>query len=124
MGPALIANVEVIVGVGGTLSSQDAVMGILDGKPGNGRTEAGLEFHAFEDEVDAERMATHHAPQVEEDVFFLAHSFFDPLQGNVAFLGEGLHTAVVIIGALPQDLFADGLDLVKVAEEVDDVLCG
>jgi len=29
---------------------------------------------------------------------------------------------VVIVGAPPQDFFADGLDLVNVAEEVDDVL--
>jgi hypothetical protein len=40
----------------------------------------------------------------------------------VAFLSEGFHPAVVIVGPLTQDLFADGVDLVEVTEKVDDVL--
>ena len=52
----------------------------------------------------------------------LAHPFLGPPQGRFAFLGKSLHPAVVILGALTQDFFGDGLDLVNVAEEVDDVL--
>jgi hypothetical protein len=58
-----VANGEVIVGVAGTLSSQDAVMGIRDGKPGNGGTEGGPQLHALQDEVDPDLLATLHAPQ-------------------------------------------------------------
>jgi len=36
-------------------------------------------------------------------------------------VGEGFHPAVVIVGPLTQDFFADGVDLVDVAEEEDDV---
>jgi hypothetical protein len=42
----------------------------------------------------------------------------------VAFVGEGFHPAVVIVRALTQDFFAEGVDVVDVAEEVDDVLGG
>jgi len=59
---------------------------------------------------------------VRTDVIFLAHPFFGPLHGNLAFLGKGFDPAVVVVGSLPQDFFADGIDLVDVAEEVDDVL--
>jgi hypothetical protein len=56
------------------------------------------------------------------DVVFLEDPFFGPLHTDVAFLGEGLHPAVIIVGPLTQDLLADGVDLVEVTEEVDDVL--
>ena len=117
-----VANVEVIAGITRTLSSEDAAMWILDRKPGNGGEEDGPHFHALENEVDAELFTTLHAPQVGVNVVFLAHPFLGPLQGKFAFLGKSLHPAVVIMGALTQDFFADGLDLVKVAEEVDEVL--
>ena len=55
------------------------------------------------------------------DVVFLADPFFGPLQRDVVFLGEGFHPAVVIVGPLTQDFFADGADLVEVTEKVDDV---
>ena len=97
-------------------------MWILDRKPGNGGEEGGPHFHALENEVDAELFTTLHAPQVGANVVFLAHPFLGPLQGKFAFLGKSLHPAVVIMGALTQDFFADGLDLVNVAEEVDEVL--
>jgi hypothetical protein len=49
-------------------------------------------------------------------------TLFGPLHGDLTFPGEGFYPAVVIVGALTQDLFADGLDLVDVTEEVNDVL--
>ena len=63
-----------------------------------------------------------HLSQARPYVVFLANALFRPLQGNVTFLGKRLHPAVVILGALTQDFFADGLDVVNVAEEMDDVL--
>ena len=56
------------------------------------------------------------------NVVLLADPLLGPLHRDVAFLGEGFHPAVVIVGALTQDLFADGVDLVEVTEKVDDVL--
>src|SRR5207247_6710409 len=90
-----VANVEVIVSVAGTLPSEDAVMGIVDRKPGNGRTEGGSQFHALEDEIDSELMAALHSSQVGTNVVFLADPFFGPLHGNLTFLGEGFHPAMV-----------------------------
>jgi hypothetical protein len=107
------------VGVAGTLPGEDAVMGIGDGKSGNGGPERGSEFHALEDEVDAELIPALHSSQVGTNVVFLADAFLSPLHGDLAFLAKGLHPAMVIISSLPQDFFADGLHLV---EEVDDVL--
>ena len=37
-------------------------------------------------------------------------------------MGEGFHPAVVIVGPLTQDFFADGVEAVDVAEKVHDVL--
>jgi len=96
-------------------------MGIVDREPGNGGAEGWSQFHALEDEVDSELIAVLQASQVGPDVIFLADPFFGPLHRDLAFLGEGFHPAVVIVGALTQDFFADGVDLVDVAEEVDDV---
>ena len=67
-------------------------------------------------------MAAPQASQVGTDVVLLADPFFGPLHGDLTFLGEGFHPAVVIVGALTQDFFTDGLDLVEVTEKVDDVL--
>jgi hypothetical protein len=55
------------------------------------------------------------------DVILLAHPFLGPLHWDPTFLGQVFHPAVVIVGSLTQDFFADGLDLVEVAKEVDDV---
>src|ERR1700730_14674998 len=117
-----VANVEGIVSVAGTLSGEDAVMGIVDWKPGIGGTEGGSQFHALEDEIDSELMAALYSSQVGTNVVFLAYSFFGPLHGNLTFLGEGFHPAMVIVGSLTQGLFADGTHLVDVAKKVDDVL--
>jgi len=117
-----VADVEIVVGVTRALPGENAVVGIVDRESGNRGTERGAQFHALEDEIDAELMATVHPLQMRVDVVFLADSFLGPLQGNLLFLGEGLYPAVVIIGTLAQDLFVDGLDLVDVAEEMDDVL--
>src|SRR6516225_5133682 len=97
-------------------------MGIVDREPGDGGAEGGSQFQALEDEVDSELIAALQASQVGTDVVFLADPFFGPLHRDVAFLGEGFHPAVVIVGPLTQDFFADGVDVVDVAEEVDDVL--
>jgi hypothetical protein len=118
----LIADIEVIVGITGTLPGEDAVMGIVDGKSGNRGAKGRPQFHALEDEVDAELLAALHASQLGADIVFLADAFLGPLQGNFTFAGKSLHPAVVVIGALTQDFFADGLDLMNVTEEVDDVL--
>ena len=96
-------------------------MGIVDWKPGNGGAEGGSKFHALEDEVDSELMAALHASQVGTDVVLLADPLFGPLHGDLAFPGEGFH-AVVIAGPLTQDFLADGVDMVNVTEEVDDLL--
>src|SRR5215472_3603181 len=96
-------------------------MGIVDREPGNGGAEGGSQFHALKDEVDSELIAALHASQVGTNVVLLADPFFGPLHGDLTFLGEGFHPAVVIVGPLTQDFFADGVDLVDVAEEVDDV---
>jgi hypothetical protein len=117
----LIADIEV-VRVARTLSRQDAVTGIVDREPGNGRAKRGAQFHALEDEVDAQLILPFHPPQVRTDVVFFANSFFGPLQRNPAFLSKSFHPAMAIIGALTQDFLADGLHLVDVAEKVDDVL--
>src|SRR6516164_5753308 len=97
-------------------------MGIVDREPGNGGAEGGSQFHALEDEIDAELIAALQASQVGADVVFLADPLFGPLHGDVAFLSEGFHPAVVFVSPLTPDFFADGADLVNVAEEVDDVL--
>jgi len=97
-------------------------MGIVDGKSGNRGAKGRPQFHALEDEVDAELLAALHASQLGADIVFLADAFLGPLQGNFTFAGKSLHPAVVVIGALTQDFFADGLDLMNVTEEVDDVL--
>jgi hypothetical protein len=110
------------VGVAGTLPGEDAVMGIVDREPGNGGAEGGSQFHALEDEVDSELMAALQASQVGTDVVLLADPFFGPLHRDMVFAGEGFHPAVVIDGPLTQDLFADGVDVVEVTEEVDNVL--
>ena len=115
IGPRTSSRIEVIVGVARTLSRQDAVTGIVDREPGNGRAKRGAQFHALEDEVDAQLILTFH-------VVFFANSFFGPLQRNPAFLSKSLHPAMAIIGALTQDFLANGLHLVDVAENVDDVL--
>src|SRR5260370_30756262 len=107
------------MGVAGTLSGEDAVMGIVDREPGNGRAEGGSQLHAVEDEVNSKLIPALHSSQVGTDVVFLADPFFGPLHGDLTFLGKGLHPAVVIVGSLTQDFFADGLHLVDVAEEVD-----
>src|SRR5215472_4383506 len=96
-------------------------MGIVDREPGNGGAEGGSQFHALKDEVDSELIAALHASQVGTNVVLLADPFFGPLHGDLTFLGEGFHPTVVIVGPLTQDFFADGVDLVDVAEEVDDV---
>src|SRR5438128_2293048 len=97
-------------------------MGVVDREPGSGGAEGGSQFHALEDEVDSELISALHASQVGTDVVLLADPFFGPLHGDLTFLGEGFHPAVVIVGPLTQDLFADGVDLVDVTEEVDNVL--
>src|SRR5215469_15251110 len=58
-----------------------------------------------------------HASQLGTDIVFLADAFLCPLQGNFTFLDESLYPAVVIVGAPPQDFFADGLDLVNVRKK-------
>src|SRR6516225_4483342 len=68
---------------------------------------------SFGEARDSELIAALHASQV-PDVVFLADPFFGPLHRDVAFLGEGLHPAVIIVGPLTQDLLADGVDLVEV----------
>ena len=95
-----VANIEVVVGIAGTLPDEDAVVRILDGKPGNSGAERGSQFPALEDEVDSELMAALHTSQVGANVVFLADTFLGPFHGNLTFLGEGLHPAMVIIGAL------------------------
>src|SRR6516162_2892513 len=97
-------------------------MGIVDREPGNGGAEGGSQFHALEDEVDSELIAALQASQVGTDVVFLADPLFGPLHRDLAFLSKGFHPAVVIVGRLTQGFFADGVDLVDVAEEMDDVL--
>src|SRR5258708_942877 len=67
-------------------------------------------------------MAALHSSQVGTNVVFLADPFFGPLHGNLTFLGEGFHPAMVIVGSLTQGLFVDGTHLVDVAKKVDDVL--
>ena len=70
-------------------------MGIVDREPGNGGAEGGSQFHALQDEVDSQRMAALRASQVGTDVVLRADSFFGPLQGDLRFVGEGFHPAVV-----------------------------
>ena len=96
-------------------------MGIVNRKSRDRGTKRRPQLHALEDEIYAEPLAALHASQVGTNVVFLANALFRPLQGNVTFLGKRLHPAVVILGALPQDFFADGLDVVNVAKEMDDV---
>ena len=43
-------------------------------------------------------------------------------RGSLRFWAKASTQAVAILGALTQDFLGDGLDLVNVAEEVDDVL--
>src|SRR6516225_10643096 len=96
-------------------------MGIVDREPGNGGAEGGSQFHALEDEVDSELISALQASPVGTDVVFLADPLFGPLPRDLAFVGEGFHPVVVIVGPLTQDLFADDVDLMNVTEEVDDV---
>jgi hypothetical protein len=96
----VITDIEVIVGVAGTLPRQDAVIGIVDRKSGNSGAERGSQFHALEDEVNAALIPALHASQVRTDVVFLADSFFGPLHGELTFPGEGLYPVMVIIGSL------------------------
>src|ERR1700757_4946575 len=84
--------------------------------------EGGSQFHAHEDEVNAELIPALPSSPVRTDMVFLADSFFGPLHGNLTFPGEGLHPVMVMVGSLPQDFLADGLHLVDIAVEVDDVL--
>ena len=118
----LIADIEVIVGITGTLPGEDAVMGIVNRKSRDRGTKRRPQLHALEDEIYAEPLAALHASQLGADIVFLADAFLGPRQGNFTFAGKSLHPAVVVIGALTQDFFADGLDLMNVPEEVDDVL--
>src|SRR5215831_2506104 len=77
-------------------------MGIVDREPGKGGAEGGSQFHTLEDEVDSELILALQASQVGTDVVFLADPFFGPLHGDVAFLSQGFHPAVVIVGPLTQ----------------------
>src|SRR5207302_8511654 len=95
-------------------------MGVVCRIHGKGGTGGGSQFHALEDEIDSELMAALHSSQVGTNVVFLADPFFGPLHGNLTFLGEGFHPAMVIVGSLTQGLFADGTHLVDVAKKVDD----
>ncbi len=83
-----VANVEVIVSVAGTLSGEDAVMGIVDRKLGNGGTEGGSQFHALEDEIDSELMAAFSSLQVGMNVVFLADPFSAHSMGILRFLAK------------------------------------
>jgi len=55
------------------------------------------------------------ASEVGTDVVLLAFPFFGPLHRDLAFLGEGFHPAVLIVGPLTQDFLADDVGLVDVA---------
>src|SRR5207247_5817677 len=53
-----VTDVEVIMGEAAPPASQNAVIGIVGGKPGNGRAERLALFHAFQNEVNTKQWYT------------------------------------------------------------------
>jgi hypothetical protein len=45
-----------------------------------------------------------------------------PLDGNPVLAGKGFHPALIILVSLPQSPFDNGINVVHVTEEMDDVL--
>ena len=60
-------------------------------------------------------------PQPRQQIVFLAHILFGPLDRDAVIAGEGLHPVLVVGGPLPQDLFIGHGLADHLTEEVDDL---
>src|SRR5207244_5796265 len=67
-----VTDVEVIMREAAPLASQNAVVGIVGGKPGNRRAERLALFHAFQNEVSSMLLSAFHAAQGRAYVILLA----------------------------------------------------
>ncbi len=89
------------------LASQDAVVGIVGGKPGNRGAEGLALLHAFQNEVDAVLPGPFHAAQRRTHVILLAHLRLSPFDGDTVVAGKRLHPGLILVGSSRQHFLAD-----------------
>ena len=118
----LITNVEIVVGEPAALRGEDPVIGILGGIFRHGDAKARALLHALENEINAVGVLPRHAALPGQDMIFLAHALFGPLDRQPVIAGEGFHPGLVVAGALAEDLLADRRHADHVAEKVHHLL--
>jgi hypothetical protein len=117
-----VPNVEVVVSIARPVPFEDAVVRVVGRILGHQGTESGALFHAFEDEIDPEPLATFHADAVGPDQVFVLDALLGPPDGNAVVTSESFNPMLIVLGPLGQSLLGDGIDAVHVAEEMNDML--
>src|SRR5215467_5043367 len=96
----LIVNVEIVVSEAAARPGDDAVIGILSGIFRHRDAEGRSQFHAFEDEIHAVGIFSHHAALPAENKVLLADALLGPRDRDAMIAGKSLNPALVAIGAL------------------------
>ncbi len=89
---------------------------------GDAGPEGGSDLHALENEIHAEAIPPLHALGIGADVILFADILFGPLGEDVMAAGKGVYPAVVVVGATAQHFLGDGVEMMDVTEEMNDVL--
>src|SRR5206468_2574830 len=124
----LVPDVEVVVRVAGPPPRHDPVVRVVGGVLRQSHGKLRALFQAFEDEVRAESLAPLHAGAVRTDVVFSLEAFrleglvVGPFDRDAVVARKRFDPLLILLGAFGQRLFGDRVDLVHVAEEMDDVL--
>src|SRR5687767_14162308 len=79
----VVPNIEVIVGIPAALTAENAVVRVFGGESRRAGTEAGPEFHALQNEIDAGPGSTRHALLVRADVILFPHALLGPFDGDL-----------------------------------------
>jgi hypothetical protein len=116
-----VQDVKVIMGVTAALLAQDAIIGILGGIARGTNAKGRALFHTAKDVIDPEAVLALPALEDRPDPIFLAQSFFGPGHRDSVIGREGFDPALVVIGALAQQLFGQQGMAPHLPEEVDHI---
>src|SRR5262244_198650 len=91
-----IADVEVVMREAAALVRQDPVMWIFGRVFRHGDAKGRALLHALEDEIDAIGAPLRHAALPGQDMIFLAHSLFGPLDRQPMIARVGVHPGLIV----------------------------
>src|SRR5262249_56171426 len=102
-----IADVEVVMREAAALRRQDPVIWIFGRVFRHADAKGRALLHALEDEIDAIGAPLRHAALPGQDMIFLAHSLFSPLDRHPMIPAVAVHPALLAGCALPAPPFPD-----------------